>query len=160
MSIPVPLEQLAAALERRSNNAYLLTVGDDGTAHCLAATVGWIGDELIVPASNKTVHNAAARGNVALLSPPVGGLTSPSPGDDGHDAYSLIVDATVTATFQDSDSQHSTVRMRPTHAVLHRPVATADGQVAHDGAHEREPDGARDLGSSCLHDCVHVYDGT
>jgi hypothetical protein len=141
VSIPVPLEELAAELDRRSNAAYLLTVGDDGRSHCVESTVEWAGEELLVPAGRTSVRNAAARAHVVLLSPPRAGIAARSSDDDG---YSLIVDAEVTGTSSGEGTTEgttgSTVRARPTHAVLHRPAAA--------------PAGGRG------HDCVHVYDKT
>lgn len=142
MSVPVPLDELASELEQRSNAAYLLTVGEDGTAHCVATTVDWIDDELVVPAGRTSAHNAAARGHVVLLSPPESGLAGPAPDDDGesHGGYSLIVDARVTASPSGEQAAGSgtTVRALPVHAVLHRPAVAPDGRRGHD--------------------CVHVYD--
>lgn len=136
MSVPVPLDQLAAVLARRSNVAYLLTVSDDGRTHCVASAVEWLGDELVVPAGGTSVRNAGARGHVVLLSPPPAGLAAPGPDDDG---YSLIVDAEVTATSSGEGAAGSTVRARPIHAVLHRPAVAPDGRRGHD--------------------CVRVYEG-
>ncbi|HVC14053.1 MAG TPA: hypothetical protein VND62_04250 [Acidimicrobiales bacterium] len=151
MSVPVPLDELAEALARRANAAYLITVGDDGRAHCVAATLEWTDDELVVPAGATSVRNAAARGIVVLLTPPSTGrlaASRPGSGDGSGDgdgdgdgatrnAYSLIVDADVTAT-KAATTSGSSVRLRPTHAVLHRPAVGSDGNPGHD--------------------CVHVYD--
>jgi len=131
----VPLDELAAVLRRRANVAYLLTVGDDGRAHCVASTLEWLGDELVVPAGGTSVRNSASRGQVVLLSPPAAGLAVP--GSD-EDAYSLIVDADVTVASSGDGGEGGTVKVRPTHAVLHRPAVAPDGQRAHN--------------------CVHVYD--
>lgn len=137
MSVPVPLDELAARLERRSNAAYLLTVGEDGRTHCVATSLEWRGDELLASAGKSSVRNAAASGHVVLLSPPLGGLASPLPDEDG---YSLIIDAEVTSTSPDSSdaTPGGGVRVRPVHAVLHRPAVSPDGRGGHD--------------------CVHVYD--
>ncbi len=149
VSVPVPLDGLAAALARRSNAAYLLTVGDDGRAHCVATAIEWLHDEIVVAAGATSLRNAAARGNVVLLAPPVSGLlsgpASPAVGGDAAttlDTYSLIVDVDVTGTTTPGNGAGTgsgrTVRVRPTHAVFHRPaLAPASGQG---------------------HDCVHVYD--
>lgn len=150
MSVPVPLDELAAALTRRSNAAYLLTVGA-GRTHCVAARVEWLDGELVVPAGATSIRNAAACGSVVLLSPPAGGLLArerPSAGGAGDaateatlDDYSLIVDADVTGVLDagaTGTGAGGSVRVRPTHAVFHRPV------VANGGGH----------------DCVHVYEET
>jgi hypothetical protein len=135
VSVPVPLDELAAALDRRANLAYRLTVGEDGRAHCVASRVDWLDDELVVSAGKTSLRNAAARGHVVLLSPPPAGLAAPAPDDEG---YSLIIDAEVTSTSSGEPTGEAGVRARPTHAVLHRPA------VAPDGRHR--------------HDCVPVYD--
>ncbi len=129
MSVNVPLDELAAVLDRRSNVAYLLTVGDDQRTHCVASTLGWDGDELVVPAGRSSVRNASVRGHVVLLSPPAAGIAAPPSGDDG---YSLIVDADVTGTSAGSGATASAVRVRPTHAVLHRPAVAPDGGRGND----------------------------
>jgi hypothetical protein len=149
VSVPVPLDELAAALARRSYAVYLLTVGDDGRAHCVGTTIEWIGDELVAPAGSSSVHNAAARGSAVLLSPPAGGplsgggTTATGRRDEAAESletYTLIVDGDVTGTTKgDGHDGGTSVRLRPTHAVFHRPVVAADGGRAHD--------------------CVHVYDG-
>ncbi len=137
VSVTVPLDELATVLDRRSNVAYLLTVGDDERTHCVASTLDWDGEELVVPAGRSSVRNASARGHVVLLSPPAAGIAAPPSGDDG---YSLIVDAEVTGTSNGSGTTGSTVRVRPTHAVLHRPAVAPGGDPGHD--------------------CVHVYNDT
>ncbi len=144
VSVPVPLDELATALDRRANTAYLLTVGEHGRVHCVASTLAWTDGELVVPAGTTSRRNAAARGSVVLLSPPV-----PSPGsqpaagaDDELDAYSLIVDGEVSGASRAESGTggqtEGTVRVRPTHAVFHRPAPP------HNGGHG--------------HDCVHVYE--
>jgi len=137
MSVTVPINEVAAVLDRRSNLTYLLTVGDDGRTHCVASTVEWLGDELVVPAGKTSARNALARGRVVILSPPAAGLGAPGTDEEG---YSLIVDADVTAAPAQEETSERTVRVRPTHAVLHRPAIAADGRRAND--------------------CVPVYDKT
>lgn len=94
---------------------------------------------MVVPAGATSLRNAEARGTAVLLSPPTGGLLK-SGADSTMDAYSLIVDVDVTGTSvgDPSTGPGSTVRVRPTHAVFHRPAVAPDGGNAHD--------------------CVHVYD--
>ena len=117
MSIAVGLDELRGQIAAFTTDAYLLTVGDDGRAHSVAVPVRWEGDELVVPGGNTTTANAAARPLVALLWPP------PERG-----GYSLIVDATVTAT-READGGHE-VTLRPTRAVLHRPAPTGGNDCA------------------------------
>ena len=116
VSIPVPLDELRAEIERLGRVAYFLTVGADGRPHCVAQTVEWSGDRLVVAPGNTTVRNAAERPLASLLWP------APGPGE-----YSLIVYATVTATRALGDGNNS-VTIEPTRAVFHRPAA--------DGGHD------------------------
>jgi hypothetical protein len=109
MSIGVELDELRAQIDAFATDAYLLTVRDDGRAHSVAVPVRWEGDDLVVPAGNTTAANASERPLVALLWPP------PERG-----GFSLIVDATVTATTEVGDVHE--VTLRPTRAVLHRPA--------------------------------------
>ncbi len=155
MSLPVPLEELAAALERRSNLAYLLTVGDDGITHCVATSLAWDDEEIVAAAGRSSVRNATSRRQAVILSPPPRGLAAHHPGEGSsegarssegggaqvEDGYSLIVDVTVTGTRGEDGTGGGAVTLRPTHAVLHRPASPGTGK-AHD----------------CGHDCVHVYD--
>jgi hypothetical protein len=125
MSIGVELEELRSALETLERPPYLLTVGDDGRAHSVAVAWEWHDDEIDCAVGNRTLANARSRPDVSLLW---------APNDAG--GYSLIVDATVTAT-AGTGSGDNVVRVRPTRAVLHRPA----------------PDGAV-LASGCGADCV------
>jgi len=118
MSIPVGLERLRAEIERFELGPYLLTVSDDDRAHCTAVVVAWAGDELLMPAGNRTLSNARARPSISLLWPPT------SPGE-----HSLIVDATVTAT-RGTGQGDNAITARPDRAVLHRPAAAENGAGA------------------------------
>ncbi len=113
MSIAVGLDELRAQIEH-FGTAYVLTVSDDGRAHSVAVSVGWRGDDLVVPAGRTTSRNATARPLVALLWPPT-----------TADAYSLIVDATFVAGAEIEGGQELT--LRPTKAVLHRPAPSGVG---------------------------------
>jgi hypothetical protein len=114
MSIPVTLEKLRDEIAGFTSTAtYLLTVSADGRPHSVAVAPEWRGDELVMGAGRTTVGNAAARPDVSLVW---------APGEAG--GYSLIVDATVTATtVGDGDSS---LTVQPTNAVLHRPAASPD----------------------------------
>src|SRR5487761_1183620 len=133
MSVMVPLEELRSELEHRSNAAYLLTVRDDGRPHCVAVTLEWRGDELVMGAGTTSAHNAAARRQVTLLSPPAAGLAPRGVGsaDDPQPGYSLIVDGEVPAPFAPG-AAGGEVTVRPTHAVLHRPAVSPAGGRLHD----------------------------
>jgi pyridoxamine 5'-phosphate oxidase-like protein len=104
MSIQVAVDQLAETLERY-RFAYLLTTGDDGRAHIVAAYVTVAGGSLIVTdAGRRTRVNIEARPSITLLWPPA----------DAAD-YSLIVDGVATL-------RGDSVVVVPTRAVLHRPA--------------------------------------
>jgi hypothetical protein len=102
MSIAVELDRLREETACFGTTAYLLTTGDDGRPHAVAASVRWDGDRLLLTAGQRTRRNVEARPLVSLLWPP------PEPG-----GYSLIVDA--EATVADGG-----VSARPTRGVLHR----------------------------------------
>lgn len=140
MSVNVPLEALRSELDARANAGYLVTVSDAGSPHCVAVTVGWEGDELVIASGRTSGRNATARRQVTLLAPapvPPASDAEPGPSEESPTGgYSLIVDAEVLGSTEHRDG--SVVRMRPVHAVLHRPAVA--------------PDGAR------LHDCSPVFD--
>lgn len=140
MSVDVPLERLRAELDARGDVAYLVTVGDDGRPHCVGVSVHWEAGTLVMGSGTTSTRNAAARRLVTLLAPPVGADGARGEGAAGGDrvaeqGYSLIVDGDVIAATP-GDGGGGTVRVRPTHAVLHRPAAAA------------------------AHDCAHVFDET
>lgn len=103
MSIPVPLPDLAAAVERYGPIAFLLTGGADGRPHAVQAVLRWDGPRLRTAGGTKTTANAAERPAVALLWPPV----EPA----GH---CLIVDADAAV------DPSGDLLLTPTKAVLHR----------------------------------------
>jgi len=125
VSIAVDLEQLRATIDTLDRAPYLLTVSDDGRAHSVAVAWQWHEDEITCAVGNRTLANAGTRHDVSLLWPP-----------NDADGYSLIVDATVTAT-SGTGTGDNLVRLQPTRAVLHRPA----------------PDGAT-LATGCGADCV------
>ena len=110
--MPVPLENLRAALNDRGENAYLLTVSDDARPHAVHVPVRWRGDVLAADVGKRSAANAAARPSVSLLYP----LRV-----DGD--YSLIVDGTAVVA---SWAEGHQVLITPTRAVLHRPAAAPD----------------------------------
>jgi len=110
MSVAVALERVREAIGETDRAPYLLTVSDDERPHSVAVSWEWDGDELVVAVGTRTLANARARPQVTLLWPP-----------RERDGYSLIIDASVTDTADD------TVRLRPTRAVLHRPAAAPTG---------------------------------
>lgn len=112
MSIPVPVEGLASAMEGRAY-AYLLTVSDDGRPHAVAVVTEIAGGVLSAAVGRRTATNASARpGAVSLVWPPaeVGG-------------YSLIVDGTASVDGE-------IVRVQPSKGVLHRPAPADAGPAA------------------------------
>ena len=116
MSIAVELDELRRNIAEIGTDPFLLTVGDDGRSHSVSVAVRWGGDELIVPAGRHTRTNADARPLVVLLWPPA-----------QRGEFSLIVDATVTATTT-GDAGENSVTVQPTSAVLHRPAASPDAR--------------------------------
>lgn len=144
MSVPVPLEELRAELDRRSRLVYLLTVGESGRPHCVAVGVGWAGDELEIRTGRSSARNAEARPGVTLLAPPQPVAhqavepqpVAPQPPEPGEGAsplagYSLIVDGEATG-IATTPGGGGVVHVRPTHAVFHRPAQGPDGSPAHD----------------------------
>jgi hypothetical protein len=119
VSIGVDLEQLRATIDTLTRAPYLLTVSDDGRAHSVAVAWQWHEHEIDCAVGNRTLANARSRPEVSLLWAP-----------DDADGYSLIVDATVTAT-AGSGVGDNVVRLEPTRAVLHRPAP--DGAALKDG---------------------------
>lgn len=111
VSIPVDLDKLRHETARYGETAYLLTTGDDGRPHGVAATVDWEGQRLVATAGNRTRRNATERPRVALLWPPS------EPG-----GYTLIVDA--DAEVADRAGEPA-VLLTPTRGVLHRPGPAA-----------------------------------
>jgi hypothetical protein len=83
---------------------FVLTVSDDGRAHCLAVPTNYIDGVFAASAGRGTRANATARPNVTMVFPPALGSD-----------YSLIVDGTAQA-FDDH------LEVTPTNAVLHRPA--------------------------------------
>lgn len=128
MSVPVPLQRLRAAVEERGTSGYLLTVSEDGSPHAVHAPVHWEDDVIVAEVGKRSAANAGARPSVSLLFP------VRAEGD-----YSLIVDGTAAVG---SDESRRTVRITPTHAVLHRPAV------------------APDPSSSCAADCVPLLPAT
>jgi hypothetical protein len=104
MSIKVELDELRTIAAQQAPFAYLLTVGDDASAHAVAI-VPTIADATITcDAGGTSCRNASARAHVSLLWPPS------DPAD-----YSLIVDG-------DAAVDGSTITILPTRAVRHRPA--------------------------------------
>ena len=113
MSVPVDLDSLAATIAERTMRGYLLTGGNDGRPHTTAVILAWDGDALVGSCGRTTAANVSARPAVSLLWPP-----------NAPEDYSLIVDGDGEIVGDGDDRQ---VRIRPTHAILHRPAAGGDG---------------------------------
>jgi hypothetical protein len=107
MSIAVPVDELGAALAERPWG-YLLTVRDDGRAQTLALPTVWHDGALVGEIGRSTAANVVARPTVTWV----------FPGASGEE-FSLIDDG-------DAVVQGSTVVVRPTWAVLHRPALRPD----------------------------------
>ena len=121
MSVPVDLDALREELGSYERPAYLITAGSDGPPHTVAVYLRWADGVFETGCGNTTARNVAARAEVSVVVPPN------EPG-----GYSLIFDATGEVV----DGAARTVRLTPTHAVLHRPAAspTDDGACGHDCA--------------------------
>lgn len=103
MSIPVPAEELGAALAGFPWG-YLVSCGADGSAHMVALPTRWHDGVLVAEAGGRSRANVADRPNV----------TWAFPGADGSE-YSLIVDGL-------AGLEGDTIRVQPLSAVLHRPA--------------------------------------
>ena len=123
MSVPVGLEELAARIDERATGPYLLTSDDDGRPHATAIALRWEGGELVGPCGRSSGRNATARPAVSVLWPP-----------DEPGGYSLIADADATV---EEAADHRLVRLRPTHAILHRPAEVPDPTT--DCEHDCQP---------------------
>lgn len=142
MSVPLPLERLRAELDRRAATVYLLTVSEGGRPHCVAVRCAWVDGEIEVRTGSTSARNATARPAVTLLAPPLahGAAEGQGPGSDdgaapgaGRDTsgHSLIVDGDVISGPVAAEGA-SAVRIRPVHAVFHRPASGPDATAAHD----------------------------
>jgi hypothetical protein len=112
MSIAVPLDELAEALAQRPWG-YLLTVRDDGRAQTLALPTVWRDGALVGEIGRSTAANVVARPTVTWV----------FPGASGEE-FSLIVDGDASVVGESVEG--STVVVRPTWAVLHRPALRPD----------------------------------
>ena len=118
MSVPVDLDALREELASYERPAYLVTAGADGPPHTVAVYLTWADGVFETGCGKTTARNVGERAEVSVVVPPN------EPG-----GYSLIFDATAAVV-------EGTVRLTPTHAVLHRPGAgpTDDGACGHDCA--------------------------
>jgi hypothetical protein len=107
MSIPVPLDELAAAVEEFGAQGYLMTVGEDGRPRINHVRFTADGDTLEAPVGQRTAAALSSRPLVSCLWPPVepGGL-------------SLIADGEAKLRV---DGDVSLASIRVTWAVRHRP---------------------------------------
>lgn len=103
MSVPVPLDELAARLAEYPWG-YLVTVRDDGRAQTVAVPTELVDGTLVATVGRRTDENATARPNVTLV----------FPGASGEE-FSLIVDG-------DARVDGDRIAVTPTWAVLHRPA--------------------------------------
>jgi hypothetical protein len=106
MSVPVPLDELPAAIDRFATNPYLVTVSEDGRPRATSVQVTWHRELLQVGAGRRTSANVAANDAVALLWP------APEPG-----AHALIVDG--WAAVYSSPETNEVIFIQPGKAVLH-----------------------------------------
>ena len=108
MSIPVPLDELAAEVARRGPG-YLVTTTEGARPHVVHLRFAVSGVELRAGIGRSAARNIAAAPEVTLLWPPV---------EDG--GFSLIVDA--TGTVEPAPDDGATAVLTATWAVLHRPA--------------------------------------
>jgi hypothetical protein len=107
MSIEVPIDELAATVERY-DFAYVVTVSDSGRPHLVGVRPTISGNELSVAVGRTSLANATVRPEITLVFPPV---------DEG--GFSLVVDATAAPG---PGFASGVMRLTATWAVLHRPA--------------------------------------
>jgi hypothetical protein len=107
MSVPVDLDALRERIADFGTRAFLVTVGENGTAHVVSVSLRVEGDGLAVGVGPRSRANVEQNQEVTLLWPP-----GPDP------AYSMIVDATAVADAEDE------ITLQPHSAVLHRVAGT------------------------------------
>lgn len=110
MTIPVPIDALAAVL-RDFDHAYLITQrGVAEYAKVLTVDPFMRGDELVIATERNSVRsNVASDDRVTLIWPP-----------RTHHGHSLIMDGRGSLAVDE-------IRIAIDHAILHRPSAHADG---------------------------------
>ena len=112
MSIPVEIAEVEERIAEYGDQAFLVTVSDDGSPHVVSVVVRVDAGRLAMGAGSRTRANLARSASATLLwSPPPGG------------AYSLIVDGTHDPSASDDDA----VALDVGSAVLHR-MAGAPGE--------------------------------
>ena len=114
MSIEVPIDELAATVERY-DFAYVVTVSDSGRPHLVAVRPTVSGGELSVSVGRTSFANATVRPEITLVFPPV---------EEG--GFSLVVDATAESGAGSASGSGATaglMRLTATWAVLHRPAS-------------------------------------
>ena len=113
MSVPVPLDALAAQLGAYGPVAFVVTTSDDGRPHTVSVTIELDGGVLRAAVGRTTATNAAARSSVTLLWPPA-----------ADPRYSLIVDA--DAVVDGTPGVDAELSMTPGRAVQHRQADVGD----------------------------------
>lgn len=122
MSVPVELEALRDELAGRERPAYLVTAGEEGAPHLVAAYLRWSDGAFETGCGNTSALNLAWRPAASVVVPP-----------DEVGGYSLIFDATAEVV----EGPERLVRLTPTKAVLHRPAADSGDPGA--GGHDCAP---------------------
>jgi hypothetical protein len=107
MSVPVPIEALAAQVRSYGAVAFVITTSEDGRPHTVSVAIVLDGPTLRAAVGRTTASNAAARPSVTVL-------WSPS----ADPRYSLSVDA--EARVEGTAGVDATVVLTPTRAVQHR----------------------------------------
>ena len=124
MSIKVDLDALRDELAARERPAYLVTAGPEGPPHTSATYLTFRDGVIETGCGNSTARNLAARPAATITIPP-----------NEPDDYTLIIDVTGEVV----EGEIRTVRLTPTHAILHRPGGGQDGDTG-----------------KCGHDCAPV----
>jgi hypothetical protein len=101
MSVPVPLHELAAQIERFGNTPFLLTVSPEAQPRATSVRVEWQGRVLMTGAGQRTSANIRENDVVVLLWP------AAVPGE-----HALIVDGW-------AEIHGGSVLIQPAKAVLH-----------------------------------------
>jgi hypothetical protein len=111
MSIPVEIAEVAERITEYGDQAFLVTVGDEGAPHVVSVVVRVDDERLRMGAGKRTRANLARAATGTLVwAPPAGG------------PYSLIVDGALDADASNDDS----IAVEVSSAVLHR-MAGAPG---------------------------------
>jgi hypothetical protein len=106
VSVDVSLEDLPAAIDRRGELCYLVTVGERGPRVVSVSVEVTDAGDLRMEVGRHTIANAAERPAVTILWPP----------DAVDPTHTLLVDGSASA----ADADEGVLDVTPTKAILHR----------------------------------------